>query len=667
MSTQNRIDKLKKLIQQHNINYYVNDNPQISDYEYDILLKELQDLEKKYPTLITIDSPTQRVGSEPLSSFIQIKHSIPLLSLANAMNEEEIILFYDRIKKGLNNNANIEYICEPKIDGVAVELVYENGIFSYGSTRGNGEIGEDITSNLRTIKSIPLKLSNTFDIPTLLEVRGEVFINHKDFNNMNKIRLKENNQPFANPRNSAAGSLRQLDSSVTAQRPLKIFCYAPGMINGMELISQEQFLNLLPKWGLPVNPLVKKCSTLDQIISYYNKIDSLRNSLEYDIDGIVIKVNSFHNQKILGERSKSPRWAIAGKLKPQQTTSVINNIEISVGRTGAITPVAKVEPVYLSGVTISNITLHNQDEINKKDIRIGDTVLIERAGDVIPKIVKVIIEKREHNNSIYNLPKNCPICNRKIYHNSKEAIVRCKNTNCKAQIKGSIEHYVSKNCMNIDGFGGKLVDQLVENNILNNVSDIYRLSHEILSNLNKMGDKSANNIISEIEKSKKTTLSKFITSLGIRHVGENTSKILEKNYNNDINGLINAELDDLLKLDEIGEVVAKSIISYFNNSKNKTIIRQCIDAGISFESQHIDNILNNEIFVVTGSLQKFSRDDIKLFIENRGGKLKSSISKNTNYLIFGENPGSKLKKARDLKIKVLTEKEFLNYMEEKND
>ena len=665
MCIENRIYKLKTLIQQHNINYYVNDEPQISDHEYDSLLKELQNLETENPHLITVDSPTQRVGSDPLNSFKQIKHRMPLLSLANAMNKEEIIAFYEKIKTRLNNNSNIEYICEPKIDGVAVELVYENGIFAYGSTRGNGEIGEDITNNLRTIKTIPLKLLNDYEMPTLLEIRGEVFINHEDFSYMNQTRLKNNIQPFANPRNSAAGSLRQLDSMVTAQRPLKIFCYAPGVINGIKLISQEQFLSVLPKWGLPVNPLVEKCYSLKDIISYYDKIESLRNRLEYDIDGIVIKVNSFNNQKILGERSKSPRWAIAGKLKPQQITSVINNIEISVGRTGAITPVAKVEPVYLGGVTISNITLHNQDEINKKNICIGDTVLIERAGDVIPKIVKVIIEKRAHKNSVFKLPKLCPICNSDIHHNNDEAVTRCKNTNCKAQIKGTIKHFVSKNCMNIEGFGEKLVDQLVENNILNKVSDIYLLNHEKLSNLDKMGEKSAKNIINEIKKSKTTTLSRFINSLGIRHVGENTAKILENYCENDINNLINSQINDLLKINEIGDVVANSIISFFSDSANKTIIRNCIDAGIIFEKQYVNNILNNESFVVTGTLQSFSRSDIKIFIEVRGGKLKSSISKNTDYLIVGIDPGTKLKKAHKLKVKLLSEEDFLKLMEEK--
>jgi len=476
MEIKDRIQKLRDEINEHNIHYYVHDDPLISDTEYDNILRELESLEKLQPELITLDSPTQRVGAIPLSKFDSIEHRIPLLSLSNAMNENEITQFDNQVKKGLGIDSDIEYIAEPKLDGLAVELVFENGKFSYGSTRGDGKIGEDITQNLKTILGIPMKIKSEYPIPKLLEIRGEVYINHADFERLNEVQLSEGKQPFANPRNCAAGSLRQLDSSITAQRPLRIFCYSPGIIDGSPFSTQFEFLSTIPKWGFPVNPLIEKGSGVNFLIEYIRRLENNRNSILYDIDGVVFKVNSFAKQDELGARSRSPKWAIAGKFKSQQVTTKVINIEESVGRTGAITPVAKLEPIAVGGVVVSSATLHNQEEIDKKDIRIGDTVLIQRAGEVIPEVVKVILDKRPSNTNPYILPSKCPVCQHLVTKPDGEAVTRCQNLECPAQIKKRIEHFVSKSCMDIDGFGEKLVDQLVEKKMIIRVSDIFNLS-----------------------------------------------------------------------------------------------------------------------------------------------------------------------------------------------
>ena len=665
MDIQTRINQLKNDINNHNINYYVYDNPTISDYEYDLLLRELETLEQKYPNLITADSPTQRVGGEPLKEFGTITHRKPLLSLANAMNVKELEEFNARIKKNLDLTEDVEYLCEPKIDGLAVELVYENGLFVYGSTRGNGEVGENITNNLKTIKAIPLQLNHNSPMPELLEVRGEVFINHIDFEKINQIQRKNKEKLFANPRNLAAGSLRQLDSNITANRPLRIFCYAPGVVEGVNFKSQKEFLDTLPKWGLPVNPLIELCSGINAIINYYKKIENIRANLNYDIDGAVFKVNSYEQQEMLGVRSKSPRWAIAGKFKAEQAETIINDIIASVGRTGSITPVAILEPVNVGGVMVSKATLHNQDELDKKDIRIGDTVTIQRAGDVIPKVLKTIIEKRPKNTKKYLLPKYCPVCNEPAKKSNSEVVLRCQNYYCDAQIKGRIKHFISKEGIDVDGFGEKLVDQLVDNNILKNIADIFYLNKKDLANLDRMGEKSATNIINAIEKSKFITLTQFINGLGIRNIGSHASKILDKTFDSNIENLINADYDSLLSIHEIGEIMVQSISDYFNNEKNIIIIKRCIDAGVKFQKQQIikESTLSGKKFVVTGSLVQFNRSEIKQKIELHDAQLSSSISKKTDFLIIGENPGSKFEKAKKMNIKIINEKQFLKMLE----
>ena len=660
-----QIQLLRTEINRHNIRYYVYDDPIISDVEYDDLMKELDQLEKDHPELITPDSPTQRVGAKPLEAFQSIAHRIPMLSLANAMNEDELREFDVQVKKGLGIETDIEYAAEPKLDGLAVELVYEKGEFTHGSTRGDGTTGEDITQNLKTIRAIPLTLQDNAPIPDILEIRGEVYITHSDFNKLNEERLKNEQQPFANPRNCAAGSLRQLDSHITAERPLRIFCYAPGIIEGVTFSSQQELLKTLPKWGFPVNPKVETGSGIDFLIGYYQKAEVMRNDLEYDIDGVVFKVNSFSHQDELGVRSRSPRWAIAGKLKSQQVTTKIINIEPSVGRTGAVTPVAKLGPVSVGGVIVSNATLHNQDEIDRKDVRIGDTVLIQRAGDVIPEVVKVILKKRKKESTAYTLPGRCPVCDHKVHRLKDEVVTRCINMECPAQVKGRIEHFVSKNCMDIDGFGIKLVDQLVDTKFISSVADIYSLTLEQLSDLERMAEKSAQNIMDAIDSSKSTTMARFIHGLGIRNVGDHASKVLEKSFSGNLDKLMQADMDQLTTIHEVGEIMAESIVDFFADQSNQRVIQACMDSGIKFAE--VEKIQQSEFsgktFVFTGSLEKFTRSDAQSMVEKLGARASGSVSSKTDYLVAGPGAGSKLKKAEELNVTIYSEDEFLNLIE----
>ncbi len=657
MNSKLRIQKLREELNKHNINYYVHDNPIISDAEYDRLIKELEFLEKKFPQYDSSVSPTKRVGSTPLKEFGSINHSIPMLSLANAMNDIELNDFNLQIQKFLDIDKPIEYIGEPKLDGLAVELVYEKGEFIRGSTRGDGFTGEDITENLKTIKGIPLKL-DIGNAPELLEIRGEVFINHEDFKKLNQQRQDEGLTIFANPRNCAAGSLRQLDSKITALRPLRIFCYAPGEIIGYNFDSQNQFLEYLVECGFPVNSYRKLGYGKDFLLSYFKEIENYRLELPYDIDGVVFKVNSYNLQQRLGERSKSPRWAIAGKFKAQQETTKIINIEISVGRTGALTPVAKLEPINVGGVVVSNATLHNQDEINRKDIRIGDTVLIQRAGDVIPEIVKVISHQKDSNS--YTIPIHCPACNSIASKIDDEAVTRCINNMCNAKIKGQIEHYVSKNCLDIDGLGNKIIDLLLSENIIKDIGDLYHLNLDELSQLERLGEKSAQNIIDAIHKSKNTTLARFIHGLGIRNVGLNASKLLERHFNGDLNKLMQASIEELVSINEVGDIMADSIVQYFSNNDNQLLIKKCIDSGLLFQevkkSQH--TIITDKIFVFTGTLKSMSRNDAKRIVESYGAKSSGAVSKNTDYIVAGKGAGSKIRKGKELQVSILDEKKF---------
>ncbi len=656
-----QIQLLRSEINQHNIHYYVQDNPVVSDSEYDELMRKLEKLENENPTLIAPDSPTQRIGASPLSEFQSLDHRLPMLSLANAMNKDELKEFDAQVKKGLGLEADIEYAAEPKLDGLAVELVYENGMFTHGSTRGDGTTGENITQNLKTIRAIPLSLIENVPVPRILEVRGEVFITHADFKKMNDKRLEEGEQAFANPRNCAAGSLRQLDSSITANRPLRIYCYAPGIIEGVTFQSQKELLEMLPKWGLPVNPKIEFGKGVDFLMGYYEKAEKFRNELEYDIDGVVFKVNSFSHQDELGVRSRSPRWAIAGKLKSQQVTTTILSIEASLGRTGAVTPVAKLEPVSVGGVVVSNATLHNQDEIDRKDVRIGDIVLIQRAGDVIPEVVKVILEKRPENTTPYVIPASCPVCSHEVFRPEGESVARCQNMECPAQVKGRIDHFVSKGCMDIDGFGTKLVDQLVDKNLVKNVADIYSLNLDQLSELERMAEKSAQNIMDAITASKKSSMARFIHALGIRNVGVHAAKVLEKSFGGNLENLMNADIEALTAIHEIGGIMAESIINFFQDDTNQKVITACLQAGIQFDE--VEPIQESEFtgktFVFTGSLEKFSRKDAQSMVEKLGARASGSVSSKTDYLVAGPGAGSKLKKAEKLNISIYSEDEFL--------
>lgn len=658
-----RILTIREELIEHNYRYHVSDDPIISDSEYDNLLRELEELEFAHPELITSDSPTQRVGAAPLTEFGTIKHTIPMQSLSNAMNDEELIAFDTRVKKLLGTDSAINYVAEPKLDGLGVELVYLNGFFAHGSTRGDGITGENITQNLKTIKSIPLKLrSGNQPIPSILEIRGEVFITKDNFQKLNYNQEKQGDKIFANPRNAAAGSLRQLDSNITAERPLSIYCYQPGTIEGATFETHMDFLEALKKWGIPVNPHINNIFGADKILEYHHNMESKRNDLPYEIDGTVYKINSISQQEILGIRSRSPRWAIAGKFKAQQVTTVINDIDVQVGRTGAITPVARLEPVQVGGVTVTNATLHNQDEIDRKDIRIGDTVLVERAGDVIPKIVKVIIEKRPQNTEKYYIQNTCPICQHSVYRAEDEAVMRCQNLSCPAQIKGRIEHFISRNALDIDGFGEKLVEQLVDKNILSSVDKIFTLKYNDLENLDRMADKSAKNILLAIDNSKNTTFARFVYGLGIRNVGEHIAKILEKHFNADINAFMNSDRDELDNIFEIGPIVSEGIVQFWKDTDNKNVVLSCLNNGVNIAKPDLSamtQIWKGKTFVLTGSLETFTRSKAKELIEKLGGRASGSVSSKTDFLVAGSEAGSKLKTAQQLGVKILTEEDFI--------
>ncbi len=657
---------LRRQINDHNYRYYVLDDPIISDGEYDQLLRQLENLETAHPELITPDSPTQRVGSAPLSAFDSVTHRLPLLSLANAMDEAGLAAFDERTCKSLAVET-VEYIGEPKLDGLAVELVYENGLFVSGSTRGDGVTGEDITANLRTIASLPLTLrADEIDAPVLLEVRGEVFIRKDDFEKLNRRRSRDGEAIFANPRNAAAGSLRQLDPKITARRPLSLYCYQAGTINGLDYRFHWDFLQDLKCWGLPVNPLIERLSGSGAVIDYHRRLEAQRNDLPYEIDGSVIKVNSLAAREQLGIRSRSPRWAIAGKFKAQQATTVVLEITASVGRTGAVTPVAKLEPVFVGGVTVANATLHNQDEIDRLGVRAGDMVLIERAGDVIPKVVKAIIEKRPAGTVTYRLPAECPVCGHAVYRPPDEAVARCQNLACPAQIKGRIEHFVSKGALDIDGFGTKLVEQLVEIGRLTSVDQIFGLEEDELADLERMGEKSAAKLVAAIEKAKSTSFARFVFALGIRNVGEHLSRVLEKHFAGDIHRYMDTTAEELIEINEVGPIVAEGVVRFWADTANRQVVEACLSAGVKLAAPVAATgaDFSGKTFVFTGSLEKFTRSEAKEMVSSRGGRASGSVSAKTDFVVAGPGAGSKLKKAEELGITVLSEEKFLSLIEE---
>jgi DNA ligase (NAD+) len=661
-SIEQYIEQLREKIRYHNYRYYVLDDPEISDAEYDGLMRELMELEGRYPHLISPDSPTQRVGAPPLDKFDTVRHTLPMLSLANAFREEEVREFDNRIRRILGWEQPVEYVVEPKIDGLAVELVYEHGILITGSTRGDGEIGENVTQNLKTLPSIPLRLL-TFPgspIPTRLEVRGEIYIETKDFQKLNRQREVDREPVFANPRNAAAGSLRQLDPQITARRPLKIFFYGAGLIEGCTFKTHWEMLEQFKKWGLRVNPENKICKNLTESFDYYLRMQEKRETLAYEIDGIVIKVNDLRLREELGEVSRSPRWALAYKFPPREATTQILDILVQVGRTGALTPVAKLKPVQLGGVQVSRASLHNQDEIERKGILIGDTVVVQRAGDVIPDVVRVLESARTGNERPFVFPTKCPVCGADVLRSEGEAVARCTGISCPAQLKERILHFTSKGAMDIQGIGRKLVDQLVSRGLVSDVADLYFLTEEKVLSLDRMGKKSARNILEALEKSKCPSLARFIYALGIRHVGEHLAKILADHFKN-LETLQQASEEELKGIYEVGPQVARSIWVFFQQEETRQVLKKLKQANVmileSAETKKLKN-LEGKTFVLTGELKRFTREEAKRFIEEQGGRVTSTVSKKTDFLVVGENPGSKLDKAKQWDIKLLNEEEF---------
>lgn len=657
-----KIEELREKIRYHNYRYYVLDDLIISDTEYDQLMKELEDWETKYPQYINPSSPTQRVGIEPVSEFAKVKHIVPMLSLANAFSSEELRAFDQRVKKIIPQQ-RLKYVSELKIDGLAVALVYENGLFVRGATRGDGVTGEEVTSNLRTVKAIPLKLFGE-DIPPRIEVYGEVYIRKSDFKKLNEERIKKGESLFANPRNAAAGSVRQLDPRITAQRHLDTFIYRATFPEGNKFNTHMEVLSYLKKIGFKVNPHIKLCRDIEVAISYCQEWIEKKEEMDYEIDGMVIKVNSLKMREELGSTTRSPRWAIAYKFPAQQETTKVKAIKLQVGSTGAITPVAELEEVTISGSVVKRATLHNQDEIRRKDIRIGDTVLIQKAGEVIPEVVKVIKGKRTGKEKKFVMPTLCPTCGEEVERSEGEVVYRCINPACPDQVRGRIRHFASRNAMDIEGLGPAIIDQLVEKNLIKDISDLYFLKRDDLLSLERMAEKSADNLLKAIEESKKKSLANLIYGLEIRYVGVHTSEVITRYYSA-LDKFKKASLEELIKINEIGPKIAESIIHFFKEKENLAIIERLRKADLNFSQEEekarkekVVQILAGKQFVLTGTLKDFTRTQAKEIISELGGRVTGSVSKKTDYVIAGEDPGSKYQKAQKLGVTIINEEEF---------
>ena len=663
-----RYQRLKSELNRYNHAYYVLDDPSVPDSEYDRLMRELQDIELQYAELQTPDSPTQRVGGTALDSFSQVKHEVPMLSLDNAFSDQEMMDFDRRIKDRINyaSGQKLTYACEPKLDGVAVSLIYQKGLLVRGATRGDGSIGEDITANVRTIKSIPLRLQGD-DYPDLLEVRGEIYMPREGFNEFNKKAREAGEKPFVNPRNAAAGSLRQLDSKITATRPLEMCAYSVGQYQGgQKPDSHFDMLNMLGSLGFKINQHIKQVDGIDACEDYYQYLAGLRDQLDYDIDGIVYKVNDFKLQQRLGFVAKAPRWAIARKFPAQEEMTRLLDVEFQVGRTGAITPVARLEPVFVGGVTVGNATLHNADEISRLGVCVGDTVIVRRAGDVIPQIAKVVLEKRPQDAKPIVFPERCPVCQSSVKRIEGEAVARCTGgLFCGAQTKEAIKHYASRKAMDIDGLGDKLVDALVDHDLIYSVADLYELKLEKLINLERMAQKSAENLLNSIEASKQTTLAKFLFSLGIREVGEATAQTLANNFGT-LDAVIAATAEQLLEVEDVGPIVARHIVDFFRNPDNLAIVEALRHSGVQWKD--IDQTaqalpLKGQTWVLTGTLEAMSRAEAKDRLQQFGAKVAGSVSAKTHAVVAGPGAGSKLNKAQALDIQVLSEESFIEFLD----
>ena len=664
MSLQQQIDTLRQDLRRYEYEYHVLDNPTIPDAEYDRLFHQLKALEAAHPELITADSPTQRVGAKPLSGFAQIRHEIPMLSLDNAFSDEEFYAFVKRIEDRLICLPEpLTFCCEPKLDGLAVSILYVNGVLTQAATRGDGTTGEDITANIRTIRNIPLQLLMD-NPPARLEVRGEVFMPHAGFERLNQLALEKGEKTFANPRNAAAGSLRQLDPKITSKRPLVLNAYGIGIAEGVDLPNTHyDRLQWLKSIGIPVNPEIRLCNGTDEVLDFYRDIQNKRSALGYDIDGTVLKINDIALQEKLGFISKAPRWAIAYKFPAQEELTRLNDVEFQVGRTGAITPVAKLEPVFVAGVTVSNATLHNGDEIERLDIAIGDTVVIRRAGDVIPQIIGVLHDRRPADARPIVFPKTCPVCDSAIVRIEGEAVARCTGgLFCAAQRKEALKHFVSRKAMDIDGVGGKLIEQLVDRELVHTPADLFKLDLTTLTRLERMGAKSAENALASLEKAKNTTLARFIFALGIREVGEATALNLANHFKT-LEALQNADLEALQQVPDVGEVVANRILAFWHEPHNVAVVNDLIAQGVRWETVETKEVAENRFkgktVVLTGTLTQMGRNEAKALLQDMGAKVSGSVSAKTDFVIAGDAAGSKLTKAQELGVTVLTEEEFL--------
>jgi len=655
-----RITYLKKEIEFHNKKYYIENRPVISDYEFDQLMRELQELEKKYPEFALPDSPTQRVGSDITNEFESIPHIVPMQSLSNAYSFEELKDFLLRVEKGLGISS-LEYVVEQKIDGVSINLLYENGVLLYALTRGDGTDGENITKNAKTIRDIPLSIKYRKRI----EIRGEIYLARGEFNKLNEQRQKAGNEPFANPRNAAAGSIKLKYSKDTAKRHLNALLYGIGFVEKDEFLSQYEILQFLKDQGFKTNPNIKKCKSLEEIKSFCNEWEPKRFDLPFDIDGMVIKVDLLDYQEKLGSTAKSPRWAIAYKFKAEEVITKLNRIEFQVGRTGAITPVAKLTPVRISGSTVSNATLHNEDEIKRLQLKIGDYVKVVKSGEIIPKIIGVVFEKRDGTEKDFQMIRECPVCHTKLVRKEDEAIRRCPNVSCPAQIKRNLEHFASRNAMDIEGLGTSVIATLIDNNFVKNFADLYKFDYTKLKSLEGFEEKSVQNLRNAIEESKSIPFPKVLYAIGIRYVGVKTARILAENFGS-IENLKKATVEELSEVPEIGEKIALSIVEYFQNEKNSELINELQNIGLQFQikkGEKREKKLDGLKFVLTGTLPNYSRNEMKELIISNGGEVLSAISKNVDYLVFGENPGSKLDKAKRIgSIEIISETDVLEMM-----
>lgn len=662
-----RLEQLRDQLRHHNYQYYVLDNPQVPDAEYDRLFQQLKKLEEENPELITSDSPTQRVGAEPLAAFNQISHEMPMLSLDNAFSEEDMQSFEKRVRDRLKmaDDAPLEFACEPKLDGIAVSLLYEQGVLVRAATRGDGSTGEDITLNVRTIPSIPLKLIGS-GYPERLEVRGEIYMPSKGFSQLNELALKRGEKPFVNPRNAAAGSLRQLDPKVTAQRPLEMCCYSVGVVSGGQLPDTHVgILEMLSTWGLKINAEMAVVEGVTGCMDYFERLSEKRSQLSYEIDGIVFKVNALALQQRLGFVSRAPRWAIAHKFPAQEEITTVKAIEFQVGRTGAITPVARLEPVFVGGVTVSNATLHNMDEVERLDVRAGDTVIVRRAGDVIPQVVSVVVDRRPEISVPVSMPDRCPVCDSEVIRIETEAVARCSGgLSCAAQRKEALKHYVSRKAMDVDGLGEKLIDALVEKELVHSPADLYHLHHLQLASMERMGDKSATKLLQSIEKSKATELANFIYSLGIREVGEATARTLAVHFGS-LEAVIAASEEQLQQVSDIGPIVARYLVSFFHQIHNLEVVEALQKAGVHWQDVEVDHDaqpLAGQTWVLTGTLEQMSRADAKKQLLALGAKVAGSVSKKTDCVVAGPGAGSKLQKAEELSVPVIDEQQMLTLL-----